>query len=161
MNFDQAFDLLIGFEGGYVNHPSDPGGETNWGVTRRVASAHGYTGDMRLLPREKAKEIYRESYWDAVQADKLPDAIRYTVFDAAVNSGVRRALEWLRRALDLGDGGGLDPLAWDALNKAAGLRLGVLFNAERLDFLTSLPTWGAFGRGWARRVVDNLKGLCP
>lgn len=159
MNFDEAFDILIGHEGGYANHPRDPGGETMWGVTARVARRHGYQGEMRLMPRDTAKQIYRKDYWDAVQADKLPTAVRYTVFDAAVNSGPHQAIEWLQRALDVGEDGVLGPLTWDALNKSSGLKLGILFNAERLDFMTSLPTWGAFGRGWARRIVGNLKGL--
>lgn len=159
MNFDQAFDLLIGQEGGYANSPSDPGGETMWGVTAKVAHANGYQGAMRLLPRETAKAIYRAKYWNAVQADKLPEVLRYTVFDAAVNSGPAQAIEWLQRALDVGEDGKLGPLTFDALNKASGLKTALLFNAERLDFMTSLPTWGSFGRGWARRIVVNLKGL--
>lgn len=159
MNFDQAFDILLGHEGGYANHPSDPGGETMWGITARVAIKEGYTGDMHALPRETAKSIYKRKYWDAVMADRLPEAVRYTVFDAAVNSGPRQAISWLQRALDVGEDGVMGPLTLDAVNKASGLRLGVLFNAERLDFMTSLPTWGAFGRGWSRRIVANLKGL--
>jgi lysozyme family protein len=161
MNFDDAFDALLGVEGGYSNSPSDPGGETMWGITRRVALREGYSGDMHLLPRETAKAIYRRRYWDAVMADRLPEAVRYTVFDAAVNSGPPQAITWLQRALDVGEDGVIGPLTLDAVNKASGLRLGVLFNAERLDFMTSLPTWGAFGRGWARRIVTNLKGLVP
>ncbi len=161
MNFDQAFDELLGHEGGYVNHPSDPGGETMWGVTRKVASQEGYAGSMRHFTREAAKDIYRRRYWDAVMADRLPEAVRYTVFDAAVNSGPSQAIRWLQRALDVGEDGKLGPLTLDAINKAPGLRLGVMFNAERLDFMTSLPTWAAFGRGWARRIASNLKGLAP
>jgi lysozyme family protein len=159
MTFDEAFDQLLGHEGGYANHPSDPGGETMWGVTRKVAIKEGYTGDMHSLPREKAKDIYRRKYWDAVMADRLPESVRYTVFDAAVNSGPAQAISWLQRALDVGEDGVMGPLTLDAVNKASGLKLGVLFNAERLDFMTSLPTWGAFSRGWARRIVANLKGL--
>jgi lysozyme family protein len=159
MDFDQAFDELLGHEGGYANHPSDPGGETMWGITRRVALKEGYMGDMHSLPRETAKDIYRRKYWDAVMADRLPETVRYTVFDAAVNSGPHQAISWLQRALDVGEDGLIGPLTLDAANKASGLKLGILFNAERLDFMTSLPTWGAFGRGWSRRIVANLKGL--
>lgn len=91
MDFDQAFDRLIGHEGGYANHPSDPGGETMWGVTARVARANGYQGDMRALPRDLAKAIYRKAYWTPVKADQLPEGVRFDVFDAAVNSGVGQA----------------------------------------------------------------------
>ena len=159
MNFDEAFDTLLGHEGGYSNHPSDPGGETMWGITRKVAIQEGYQGDMHVLPREFAKDVYRRRYWDAVMAERLPESLRYTVFDAAVNSGPHQAIRWLQRALDVGEDGVMGPLTLHALRDASGLKMAVLFNAERLDFLTSLPTWGSFGRGWARRIVGNLKGI--
>lgn len=159
MTFDEAFDVLLGHEGGYSNHSADPGSETMWGVTRKVALQEGYTGDMHVLPREFAKDVYRRKYWNAIQADQLPEALRYTVFDAAVNSGTKRAVEWLQRALGVDDDGviGKDTLA--ALKGVDGLKAAVLFNAERLQFMTDLPTWGSFGRGWARRIVSNLRGL--
>lgn len=156
MNFDQAFDLLIGHEGGYANHPSDPGGETMWGVTRRVATQEGYAGEMRSLPRDTAKAIYRKRYWDAVRADELPVDLRYAVFDAAVNSGVTQAVKWLQRAVDVQDDGVIGPMTLSAANKRNFLALPVMLGL-RLDFMTSLPTWGAFGRGWARRIASILK----
>jgi lysozyme family protein len=159
MNFDQAFDTLIGHEGGYAFHPSDPGGETMWGVTANVARKDGYTGEMILLPRERAKAIYRKKYWDAVQADKLPEPMRYSVFDAAVNSGTTRAVEWLQDAIDVGADGKMGPLTLAAAKKVDPVRAAILINALRLDFMTSLPTWGHFGKGWARRIVSNLKGI--
>ena len=158
MNFDQAFDVLLGHEGEYSNHPSDPGGETMWGVTRRVAIKEGYTGPMQTMPRETAKRIYRKRYWDAIQADKLPLEVRYAAFDAAVNSGVTQSVMWLQRAVDVADDGVMGPLTIDALGRSPGLPVAVKFLAERLDFLTNLPTWGLFGRGWARRIASNLKG---
>lgn len=157
MNFDQAFDRLIGHEGGHANHPSDPGGETMWGVTARVARAHGYQGDMRFLPRDTAKAIYLTDYWTPVRADALPVAVRYTVFDAAVNSGVKQTVKWLQRALGVGEDGVMGQLTLSAAQAASGAALVARFNGERLDFMTSLPTWGAFGRGWARRVASELK----
>lgn len=159
MNFDQAFDRLLGHEGGYSRHPSDPGGETMWGVTRKVATQEGYTGDMHIFPREAAKAIYRKRYWDAIRADELPETLRYSVFDAAVNSGVKQAVVWLQRALDVGDDGVLGPLTLKTAQNCSALSVAVKLNAERLDFMTSLPTWGAFGKGWARRIADNLKEL--
>lgn len=157
MTFDEAFDMLLGHEGGYSRHPEDPGGETMWGVTRKVALQEGYTGDMHVLPRDTAKAIYRRRYWDAVKADSLPDAVRLSVFDAAVNSGVSQAVKWLQRAVDVADDGVLGPMTIQAVQRANGLRTAMNVNALRLDFMTSLPTWGAFGRGWARRIADNLK----
>jgi lysozyme family protein len=157
MDFDRAFDILLGHEGSYSNHPSDPGGETMWGVTRRVALLEGYTGDMHILPREFAKSIYRKKYWDAVQADSLPLTCRYAVFDAAVNSGPTKAIRWLQRAVDVVDDGVLGPVTLKAAQATNGLKVCVLFSAYRLDFLTNLPTWGQFGKGWARRVASNLQ----
>ena len=159
MKFDAAFDILIGHEGGYSFNPSDPGGETMWGVTARVARANGYTSEMRHLPRDTAKAIYRAKYWVAVHADDLPEALRYSLFDAAVNSGVSQAIKWLQRAADVVDDGVMGPMTLAAAQGGDGLRLAVKLNAERLDFMTSLPTWGHFSRGWARRIAENLKAL--
>jgi lysozyme family protein len=156
VNFDQAFDVLLGHEGAYSNNRNDPGGETMWGVTRKVALQEGYSGDMHVLPREFAKMVYRRRYWDAVQADSLPDAIRFSVFDAAVNSGVSQAVKWLQRAVDVVDDGILGPMTLQAAQRAHGPRVASKINGLRLDFMTSLPTWGAFGRGWARRIAANL-----
>jgi len=156
MNFDQAFDLLIGHEGGYSNHASDPGGETRWGVTRKVALQEGYVGSMRLLPRETAKDIYRRRYWAPVRADDLPPALRYSVFDAAVNSGVSQAAKWLQRALGVKDDGQIGPLTLAAASVSNPHKVVMAMNAARLSFMTDLPTWGAFGRGWARRIASIL-----
>lgn len=159
MNFDQAFDTLLGHEGEYSNHPSDPGGETMWGITKRVAVKEGYTGSMRLMPRETAKAIYFRRYWQAIQADKIPVAARYVVFDAAANSGVKQSVMWLQRALDVVDDGVMGPMTIEALNRAQPVAVAIKFLSERLDFLTNLPTWGSFGRGWARRIASNMKGI--
>ncbi len=157
MNFDQAFDFLIGEEGGYSNNSRDPGGETMWGITRRVAIQEGYNGDMHYLSRETAKGIAQKRYWDVVKADDLPAVMRLPMFDASFNSGPTQAVKWLQRALDIVDDGNLGPMTLDAAKHADGLKTVVLFECERLDLMTSLPTWGAFSRGWARRILGNLK----
>ena len=157
MNFDQAFDLLLGHEGGYSNNRHDPGGETMWGITHKVAMQEGYVGDMHIMPREFAKQVYQRRYWDAVKADSLPSDLRFAVFDAAVNSGVGQAVKWLQRAVDVVDDGVFGPMTLQAAQRANGLRTAVKLNAVRLDFMTSLPTWGQFGRGWARRIASNLQ----
>src|SRR5277367_5794285 len=97
-NFDAAFEALMGSEGGYSNNPADPGGQTNWGITKRVALAHDYHGDMRLLPQEVAKAIARSEYWDSCNCDILADRLDFQVFDASYNSGAERANEWLTKA---------------------------------------------------------------
>ena len=155
MNFDTAFDILIGHEGGYVNHPADPGGETNWGITVAVARASGYQGPMRDLPRSLAKTIYRVGYWDTVKADQLPPAVRFEVFDAAVNSGPKQAAKWLQRAVGVAADGVIGPATINAAT-AAGPMIAAHYLGTRLQFMTDLPTWGTFGKGWARRIAANL-----
>jgi lysozyme family protein len=159
MNFDEAFDKLIGHEGGFSSHPEDPGGSTKWGVTQRVAVRNGYRGDMRDFPRDTAKAIYRQHYWDGIRAEELPAALRFHVFDAAVNSGVRQAIKWLQRAVGVGDDGVIGPMTIEAANKANPLAVAAVLTGERLDLMTSLPNWGAFGKGWTRRIASNLKDM--
>jgi len=146
-NFDSSFTALIGNEGGYSNNPNDPGQETMYGITKRVAVAHGYTGEMKDLPLETAKEIAKAEYWDPCGGDDLPGKLDFTVFDAAYNSGVSRAKEWLAKALSVRD------TADGSLNVPYVI---MRFDGERLLFLDSLPTWPSFGRGWARRIAENL-----
>lgn len=157
MNFDQAFTQLLGHEGGFVDHKDDPGGATRWGVTERVARSHGYTGPMRDFPETAAKHIYRKSYWDAVRADELPEAIRYAVFDAAVNSGPRQSIQWLQRSVGVKDDGQLGPQTMAAVLKANPMVIKGRVLGQRLEFMASLSTWPAFGRGWARRIASLME----
>lgn len=156
MNFDAAFQHVLKHEGGYVHHPSDPGGATNMGITEAVARRVGYRGPMQDLPVELAKRIYREDYWNAVRADQLPPAVRYAVFDAAVNSGVAQSVRWLQRALGVQDDGVLGPITLSTANQANPDALRARLVAQRLTFLTNLNTFGTFGRGWTRRCCEIL-----
>lgn len=158
MNFDQAFERLLGHEGGYSNNAADPGGETMWGVTKVVARAHGYTGPMRDMPVATAKEIYRKTYWVPVRADELPDSVRFDVFDAAVNHGPAQSAKWLQRAVGTNPDGVIGAVTV-AASRAAGPMIAARFNGYRLQFYTDLPTWPTFGKGWARRVASNLLNL--
>lgn len=157
MNFDQAFDRLISHEGGYVNHPSDPGGETMYGVTARVARANGYEGPMRLLTREKARTIAKAAYWDRISGDQYDGAIGFQVFDAAYNHGIENAVRFLQRAARVADDGNIGPVTVGAIKAMSITDVLARFNAERLEFYTKLSTWGQFGKGWARRIVGNLR----
>lgn len=157
MDFDQAFERLIGHEGGYVNHPDDPGGETNWGITARTARANGYTGPMRDLTRDQAREIYRVAYWGRAHADDYDPAIGFQLFDAAVNHGIGNAIRFLQRAVGVADDGKVGAQTVAAINSMQTTDVLARFNAERLDFYTRLSTWPTFGRGWVRRVAENLR----
>lgn len=157
MNFDEAFHHLLGHEGGYVNHPDDPGGETNWGVTKVVARQHGYEGLMKDMPVEVAKAVYRKSYWDAVQADNLPPAIRYAVFDAAVNSGVGTSVRWLQQSVGATPDGVLGPKTLAALQEVNPDGLLRRMLARRLRAMTDMKGWPSFSAGWTRRVATLLE----
>jgi lysozyme family protein len=141
-NFDAAFRTLIGNEGGYSNNPADPGGETMYGITKRVAVEHGYTGDMHDLPLDLAKSIAKAEYWDPIGGDELEDRLDFQVFDACYNSGQGHADKWLGLA---------QQPPTDDVEK-----LIMRFDAQRLLFLAELPVWPTFGRGWARRIAENF-----
>ena len=96
MDFDKAVEVILESEGGYVNHPKDPGGETRYGITKRVAMNYGYIGDMKVLPINTAADIYKKLYWDACKCDELPWPLSLYVFDAAVNQGVGAATKMLQ-----------------------------------------------------------------
>ena len=112
---------------------------------------------MRELPLEAARLIYRAAYWDAVRADELPDAVRYAVFDGAVNSGVRQSVRWLQRAVDATDDGVLGPATLRAVQRQEPEALLRRLLAQRLNFMAALPTWPSFGRGWARRIASLME----
>lgn len=157
MNFDEAFVRLLGNEGSYSNDPQDPGGETMWGITRAVAYECGYRGDMKAMTQGTAKAIYQGRYWNAVRAEELPAEVRFDVFDAAVNSGPVQATKWLQQALGVAADGVIGPQTLAAVKSADGARLSKRINSARLRFMTDLPTWKDFGRGWARRIASNME----
>lgn len=157
MNFDLAFDALLGHEGGFTDNPRDPGGATRWGITERVARVNGYTGSMRDLPVDVAKRIARSEYWDAVKAEDLPAALRYAVFDAAYNSGTTQATYWLQRALGVKSDGVIGAQTILAAQQCVPDRVLARMLGMRLQFMTNLPTWGTFGKGWARRIAALLQ----
>lgn len=104
MSFDKAFEKTVGIEGGYSNNPKDTGGETMYGVTKRVAMANGYYGDMRSMPLSTAKQIYKNQYWDINKLDsvsKVSEEIAEEIFDTGVNMGVTVAGKFLQRALNV------------------------------------------------------------
>ncbi|HDR9075876.1 glycoside hydrolase family 108 protein [Burkholderia vietnamiensis] len=153
-SFDDAFDALIGNEGGYSNNPKDPGGETNWGVTARVARAAGYTGPMRDLPRETAKAIAKRLYWDPLHLDLFDPRVAFQIFDANYNGG--HPVIWMQGAAGARVDGVLGPQTIAAVQATDPLRFVLRWNALRLTYFTSLATWSTFGKGWTRRIAANL-----
>lgn len=156
MNFDQSFEKLIGHEGRYSNNPADPGGETMFGVTKVVARAHGYNGNMIDLPLNAAKLIYKSSYWDKARCDELPEEVRFDTFDAAVNSGVGQAVKFLQRAAGVQDDGVIGPRTLSAVRAMDPQLLDKRLSGYRLRFMTELKNWPPFAKGWAARIATNL-----
>lgn len=156
MNFDQAFSKLIEHEGGFSNHPEDAGGATMWGITEAVARQNGFNAPMNTMTLEFAKLIYKKLYWEAIRADELPDEVRFAVFDAAVNSGTGRAIKWLQQAVNEVQDGVIGSMTLRAVRQNIPLIVATRVNGLRLLFMTNQPNWPAFGKGWARRVADNL-----
>lgn len=152
MNFDAAFERVIGHEGGLSDDPQDPGGLTKYGISKRAYPNE----DIEKLTLDRAKEIYRRDYWDRIQGDQLPAWIAGQVFDAAVNSGVRQAGMWLQQAVGARPDGIIGAQTIATARRADPGTAVARFNALRLQFMTDLPTWPRFGRGWARRIASNL-----
>ena len=151
--FDRAISDLLDAEGGYT---VDRGGATRYGVTQAVAWRYGYKGDMRDLSIEKAKEIYAKEYWNDFY-DKLHYSVAYQLFDAAVNSGPTQSTKWLQKAIGVQDDGVLGPITMNAAKYFDSLKLVLLFNSARLEFMTGLSNWPQAGKGWARRIARNLR----
>jgi lysozyme family protein len=155
-NWDEALLHILKYEGGYVNHPSDPGGMTNLGVTKRVWEE--WTGkpateaDMRALTPEMVGPLYKTRYWNAVRGDDLPSGVDLCVFDAAVNAGVGRASKFLQQAVGVTADGQIGPKTLAAIIAKPADDVIEEFCALRETHYKSLSTFATFGKGWMRRL---------
>lgn len=157
-NFDAALAAILHHEGGFVDHPRDPGGMTNLGVTKRVwenwIGREVDEAEMRALTPQLIGPLYRKNYWDKIKGDDLPAGLDYVVFDAAVNSGPSRAAKWLQSAAGAVPDGLIGPATLRAVASSPACELISAYQDKRLKFLENLATWDAFGRGWSRRVSE-------
>lgn len=149
---------VLVYEGGYSNHPADPGGATNRGVTQRVYDAYRCEQkrprrSVRYLTQLELEDIYRFQYWTAVRGDELPAGVDLVVFDAAVNSGPVRAAKWLQRAVGTTADGVIGVVTLAQTHRTASELTIERVCEDRLDFLRRLKTWPTFGKGWRRRVA--------
>lgn len=160
-SFPRALGELLIHEGGFVNHPADPGGMTNLGVTKKVWEEwvkHPVTeADMKALTPDVVATLYQTNYWNRIKGDNLPSGVDYCVFDAAVNSGVSRAVKWLQTAVGTATDGAIGPSTLSMVAEKQPDALIKEYCEQRLKFLQSLPTWQTFGNGWGRRVQDVEK----
>lgn len=153
MDFDTAFDRLMGHEGGYVNNPKDPGGETKWGISKR---SYPHL-NIKTLTKEQAKVIFRRDFWDRVHADKLYDGVAWQLSDFAYHSGPETAVRYYQRALGVADDGHFGPMSLAASKKMSETDQIMRVIGERQDFQTRLSNWSDAGKGWARRNAQNLR----
>jgi lysozyme family protein len=156
-NWDNAFKMMLASEGGYVNHPSDPGGMTNLGVTKRVweewVGRESNEKEMRSLTPDMVEPLYKRKFWDAVRGDELPAGISYLIFDFAVNAGVGRSIKTLQSAVGVTPDGGFGPMTMAAVQAVDPVELVEKFSQAKEDFYRSLNTFETFGKGWLNRVA--------
>lgn len=151
--FDKFIERILGHEGGYVNDPADPGGETKWGISKRSYPSL----NIRDLTREDAIAIYKRDFWDPIVRKVNGKAIRFQLLDSAVNSGMTQSVRFLQRALNVADDGVYGVVTNTALLAAKEDDVLLRFLAERLEFMTKLKNWPNHGKGWARRIAKNIR----
>ena len=156
-------DLVLKHEGGLVNHPSDPGGITNYGISLRAARGMGSLADVDgdgdvdandiiQMSRDEAKRIYRTLYWNVTRCDELPAGVDYAVFDLAVNAGPARAVKILQNAVRTNQDGVIGAKTIKALRDVANNDIVIDRMARNREiFYRSLKTFETFGKGWLRR----------
>jgi len=154
-NYPQALKQVLKYEGGYVDHPKDPGGPTNKGVTQAVydswrKSQNLPTQSVRVIADSEVAAIYKNLYWDRVSGDLLPDGVDFAVFDFAVNSGVSRAAKYLQAVVGVTQDGQIGP----ATIQATKTYVAMAVTNKRLAFMQSLSIWSTFGKGWSARIAD-------
>lgn len=151
-----ALTCVLRSEGGWSDHPADPGGATMRGITLAVFRAargeHLTKDDLRRISDADVEDIYRRRYWLAVRADDLPAGIDLAVFDAAVNSGPGRAARWLQDAIGVLPDGAVGPITLSVARTTPAMQTIDAISDAREAWLRSLPTWRAFGAGWLARV---------
>ena len=157
-NFQEALTYVLKSEGGFSNHPSDPGGMTNLGCTKAVWEEHcGHPVDekaMRALTPNDVAPLYKRKYWDKIKGDELPNGVDYVVFDCAINSGPGRAAKLLQMCVGVEADGGIGPKTLAAVNSFNANNLIEDYSKRRLSFMMDLPAWSVFGKGWGRRVAE-------
>lgn len=155
-NFQRALKLVLKHEGGWSDHPKDPGGATNKGITigtfRRYVKPDATKADLRAITDEQVATVYRRHYWDAVLGAELPDGVDYAVFDFAVNSGPSRAAEYLQGVVGAAKDGRIGPATLKAVRAVPHAKVINDLCDARMAFLKRLKTWPTFKNGWSSRV---------
>ena len=150
MSFDRAFQITVGVEGGYVNDPADPGGETKYGISHRAYPDIG----IKALTLDQAKAIYQRDYWQPANCDRMPERIGHLVFDCAVHHGVKTAIKLLQRALRVADDGEFGPVTRGQLLARDTNETADLLMAQRMLYLMTCSAWPTYKLGWAKRCFS-------
>jgi lysozyme family protein len=160
-NWRHCLEMILHHEGGYVDHPDDPGGETNLGVTKKVYEDWGGTKDMKDLTVEDVEPIYLENYWNRVKGDDLPSGLDLCVFDFGVNAGTGRAAKYLQGMVGATQDGAIGPMTIEAVNKYCdehGVDQAIgEYQHKRQGYYEGLRHFATFGRGWTRRVTETTE----
>jgi len=160
-NFKTCLNMLLEHEGGFVNHPSDPGGMTNLGVTKAVydkfINRESTEEEMRALTPIEVAPIYKKNYWDRGRCDDLPSGVDWSIFDWGVNSGVGRSAKALQRIVGVTADGGIGPMTLKAVANFEPKDIIVKMHATRQKFYEGLTTFKTFGKGWTRRNNETLE----
>jgi len=155
-SFSKVIGMILKHEGGYVNHPSDPGGETKYGISKRAYP----DVDIANLSEEDAASIYKRDYWDRIKGDDLPASIACVVVDYAVNSGVSRASKALQGACGIANGDGIiGPhslnAVWTTVKNTSEEAVVDAVTQQRQEFIRALSIYDTFGKGWERRIDET------
>jgi len=161
-NFESCLEKILKHEGGFVNHPEDPGGMTNMGITKKVYETfldkEVSEEEMRDMPKEHVAKIYRKNYWDKVKADDLPSGVDLCVFDWAVNSGTKRAVCALQESIGAKVDGVMGPMTLGKVKEKENLELLEMMKEKRESFYRSLTRlFKTFGTGWLRRNNETFQ----
>ena len=158
-DFKECLDLVLKSEGGFVNHPSDPGGMTNLGVTKKVWEefvGHPVSeADMRALTPEKVAPLYEQKYWKQC-GDGLPRGLNFLVFSMGINSGTGRSVKLLQQSLGCVADGAIGPTTRELISSSDVSKLIAKFSEARREFYRSLNK-PAFEKGWLSRVDKEEK----
>ncbi len=153
-DFLEAIRVVLLDEGGYGNDPNDPGGETNWGIDKRTYPDL----DIKNLTRDEAIEIYYNDWWQKYRLDLLPNKVRGKIFNVGVNTGMRQAVKFLQRAVNVNDDGIIGPVTLAAANEAdPDIVLQSLRDQQRqfyINLANARPSSRKFLNGWLRRAAE-------
>ena len=159
-NFFKSLEMVLHHEGGFVDHPEDPGGATNKGITHKTyADFLGRpledVSELQNIPEEHVQQIYKNGYWDKVKGDELPGGVDFCIFDWAVNSGPGRAAKALQKAVMVAQDGAIGPMTLAAVSEYAPTEIIESVTKSRIEFYKSLNTFDTFGKGWLRRAKET------